>query len=64
VFGRHESRTVVLRGGGCELGNPAVVARRGAALLQAAKALDLLLVEEWTAGERVFVALRSMSGRL
>jgi hypothetical protein len=34
-----------------------------AALLQAAKALDLLLVEEWTAGERVFVALRSMSGR-
>jgi hypothetical protein len=36
----------------------------GAALLQAAKALDLLLVEEWTAGERVFVALRSMSGRL
>jgi hypothetical protein len=35
-----------------------------AALLQAAKALDLLLVEEWTAGERVFVALRSMSGRL
>jgi hypothetical protein len=64
VSGRHESHTVVLR-----TENATSVAlpwsRIGAdALLQAAKSLDLLLVEEWTAGERVFVALRSMSGRL
>lgn len=64
VSGRHESRTVVLR-----TKEATSVALRwsrigAAALLQAAKSLDLLLVEEWTADERVFVALRSMSGRL
>ena len=64
VSGRHESRIVVLR---TEDATSVALpwSRIGAtALLQAAKSLDLLLVEEWTAGERVFVALRSMSGRL
>jgi len=63
VSGRHESRTVVLRR---EATSVALRWSRvgAAALLQAAKSLDLLLVEEWTAGGRVFVALRSMSGRL
>jgi glycosyltransferase A (GT-A) superfamily protein (DUF2064 family)/SAM-dependent methyltransferase len=64
VSGRHESHTVVLR-----TEDATSVALRwsrigAAALLEAAKSLDLLLVEEWTAGERVFVALRSMSDRL
>jgi hypothetical protein len=31
------------------------------ALLEVATSLDLLLVEEWTSGERAFVALRSMT---
>jgi rSAM/selenodomain-associated transferase 1 len=64
VSGRHESHTVVLR-----TEDATSVAFRwsrigAAALLEAAKSLDLLLVEEWTSGERVFVALRSMSDRL
>ena len=61
---RHESRTVVLR---TEDATSVALpwSRIGAAaLLQAAEPLDLLLVEEWTAGVRAFVALRSMSGRL
>jgi glycosyltransferase A (GT-A) superfamily protein (DUF2064 family) len=64
VSGRHESHTVVLR-----TKDATSVAlpwsRIGAtALLQAVGSLDLLLVEEWTAGERAFVALRSMNGRM
>jgi SAM-dependent methyltransferase len=64
VSRRHESHTVVLR-----TEDATSVALRwsrigAAALLEAAKSLDLLLVEEWTAGERVFVALRSLSDRL
>jgi rSAM/selenodomain-associated transferase 1 len=64
VSERHESHTVVLR-----TEDATSVALRwsrigAAALLKAAESLDLLLVEEWTAGERVFVALRSMSDRL
>jgi glycosyltransferase A (GT-A) superfamily protein (DUF2064 family)/SAM-dependent methyltransferase len=63
VSGRHENSSVVLR-----TAEATSVALRWsrvgtAALLQAAKSLDLLLVEEWTAGGRVFVALRSMNGR-
>jgi SAM-dependent methyltransferase len=63
VSGRHESRSVVLR-----TAEATSVALRWsrvgtAALLRAARSLDLLLVEEWTAGGRVFVALRSMNGR-
>ena len=64
VSERHESRIVVLR---TEDATSVALpwSRIGAtALLQAAKSLDLLLVEEWTAGERVFVALRSMSSPL
>jgi rSAM/selenodomain-associated transferase 1 len=63
VSARHENHTVVLR---AEDATSVALpwSRIGAtALLQPAKALDLLFVEEWTAGERVFVALRSMSGR-
>jgi rSAM/selenodomain-associated transferase 1 len=63
VSGRHESRTVVLRAEDASSVTLPWSRVGAAALLQAAKALDLLLVEEWTAGERVFVALRSMSGR-
>jgi hypothetical protein len=33
-----------------------------AALMQVATSLDLLLVEEWSSGDRAFVALRSMNG--
>ena len=64
VSERHESRIVVLR---TEDATSVALpwSRIGAtALLQAAQSLDLLLVEEWTAGERVFVALRSMSSPL
>ena len=64
VSGRHESRTVVLRTEDATSVALAWSRIGAAALLQAAKSLDLLLVEEWTAGERVFVALRSMSDRL
>jgi len=39
---------------------PMTWSRIGAsALLEVATSLDLLLVEEWTGGERAFVALRS-----
>jgi hypothetical protein len=30
------------------------------ALVKLAKSLDLLLLEEWTSGDRAFVALRSL----
>ena len=33
------------------------------ALIEVAKSLDLLLMEEWTSGGRAFVALRSMRTR-
>ena len=64
VAGRHENRTVVLRTD--DATSVALPWSRvgAAALLEAANSLDLLLVEEWTAGERAFVALRSMNGRL
>jgi hypothetical protein len=32
------------------------------ALIEVAKSLDLLLMEEWMSGGRAFVALRSMGG--
>ena len=64
VAARHENRTVVLRTD--DATSVALPWSRvgAAALLEAANSLDLLLVEEWTAGERAFVALRSMNGRL
>ena len=64
VAARHENRTVVLRTD--DATSVALPWSRvgAAALLEAANSLDLLLVEEWMAGERAFVALRSMNGRL
>jgi hypothetical protein len=61
VPGRHEVHTVVLRTQRATL-PPLTWSRIGAsALLGVATSLDLLLVEEWTSGERAFVALRSMT---
>ena len=57
--GRHEVHTVVLRTQRAT-SRPMTWSRIGAsALLEVATSLDLLLVEEWTGGERAFVALRS-----
>jgi glycosyltransferase A (GT-A) superfamily protein (DUF2064 family) len=61
VPGRHEVHTVVLRTQRAT-SPPLTWSRIGAsALLDVATSLDLLLVEEWTSGERAFVALRSMT---
>ena len=59
---RHEVFQVVLRTQRTA-SRPLVWSRLGAtALMQIAKSLDLLLVEEWTSGDRAFVALRFMNG--
>jgi glycosyltransferase A (GT-A) superfamily protein (DUF2064 family)/SAM-dependent methyltransferase len=59
---RHEVHDVVLRTQRA-VSRPLPWSRIGAAaLMQLAQSLDLLLVEEWTSGDRAFVALRSMSG--
>jgi glycosyltransferase A (GT-A) superfamily protein (DUF2064 family) len=60
VPGRHEVHTVVLRSQHAT-SQPLAWSRIGAAaLMQAVKWLDLLLVEEWASDGRAFVALRSM----
>jgi SAM-dependent methyltransferase len=59
---RHEVHSVVLRTQRAASA-PLPWSRIGAAaLMQVAKSLDLLLVEEWTSRGRAFVALRSMNG--
>ena len=59
---RHEVHSVVLRTQGAASA-PLPWSRIGAAaLMQVAKSLDLLHVEEWTSRGRAFVALRSMNG--
>jgi glycosyltransferase A (GT-A) superfamily protein (DUF2064 family)/SAM-dependent methyltransferase len=61
VSERHEVNSVVLRTRHAT-SPPLAWSRIGAAALVAAgKSLGLLLVEEWTGGERTFVALRAMS---
>jgi hypothetical protein len=61
IPGRHEVHTVILRTQRTT-SLPMRWSRVGAsALLEVATSLDLLLVEEWTSGERAFVALRSMT---
>ena len=59
---RHEVHSIVLR---TQLATspPLPWSRIGTtALIEVAKSLDLLLMEEWTSGGRAFVALRSMGG--
>lgn len=59
---RHEVHSVVLQIRDV-VSAPLPWARIGAAaLMQVATSLDLLLVEEWSSGDRAFVALRSMNG--
>ena len=60
VSERHDVHTVILRTQ-FATSPPLAWSRIGtSALVQAARSLDLLLVEEWTSGGRAFVALRSM----
>jgi SAM-dependent methyltransferase len=59
---RHEVHSIVLR---TQLATspPLPWSRIGTtALIEVAKSLDLLLMEEWMSGGRAFVALRSMGG--
>jgi glycosyltransferase A (GT-A) superfamily protein (DUF2064 family) len=59
---RHEVHSVVLQIRDV-VSAPLPWSRIGAAaLMQVATSLDLLLVEEWSSGDRAFVALRSMNG--
>jgi hypothetical protein len=57
---RHEVHSIVLRTKHTT-SPPLSWSRIGtSALIEVAKSLDLLLMEEWTSGGRAFVALRSM----
>jgi hypothetical protein len=62
VPGRHEVHSIVLRNQHAT-SPPLPWSRIGtSALIEVAKSLDLLLMEEWTSGGRAFVALRSIGG--